>query len=458
MDRRSRTRSLWALVPAIALLAAACGGGTATLGPSRAATTDAPASQPASAGPASEEPASEEPASGEPASELPASEEPPSEEPASEEPASQEPPSGDLLPSGVPTEVGEGEGAVRILAWPGYVEDGSTDPAVDWVTDFEAETGCEVSFDVFGTSDEAFNLFKDGDYDVISASGDASGRLYEGGYVAPVNVDLVPNYADVVEALKDQPYNTFGGVHYGIPHGRGANLLMWRTDVVDPAPDSWTAVFDPGSQYAGQVTAYDAAIYIADAAVVLMTTQPDLNITNPYALDETQFAAAVELVRQQRPLISEYWSDYTREMASFANQDSVIGTTWQIIVNLLQAEDPPVPVEAIKPVEGSTGWSDTWMVRSDAANPNCAYMWLDWVVSPQTQASIAEWFGEAPANIAACDLTADPEHCEIFHADEDEYWDDVYYWTTPTVECLDGRGPICKGFDEWLTAWTEIKG
>jgi len=358
----------------------------------------------------------------------------------------------------MPTEVGEGEGAVRILAWPGYVEDGSTDPEVDWVTEFEGATGCEVSFDVFGTSDEAFNLFKDGDYDVISASGDASGRLYEGGYVAPVNVDLVPNYTGVVDALKDQPYNTFGGVHYGIPHGRGANLLMWRTDVVDPAPDSWTAVFDPESPYAGQVTAYDAAIYIADAAVVLMTTQPELGITDPYALDEAQFAAAVDLARQQRPLISEYWSDYTREMASFANQDSVIGTTWQIIVNLLQAEDPPVPVEAIKPVEGSTGWSDTWMVRADAAHPNCAYMWLDYVVSPQTQASIAEWFGEAPANIAACDLTADPEHCDIFHADDDAYWEDVYYWTTPSVECLDGRGPICKGFDEWLNAWTEIKG
>ena len=101
-----------------------------------------------------------------------------------------------------------------------------------------------------------------------------------------MNLDLVPNYADVFEDLKGQPYNTVDGVPYGIPHGRGANLLMWRTDIVKPAPDSWSVVFDPDSPYKGKVTAYDDSVYIADAAVYLMTTQPDLNITNPYELDD----------------------------------------------------------------------------------------------------------------------------------------------------------------------------
>ena len=52
-------------------------------------------------------------------------------------------------------ELGDNEGALSILAWPGYAEDGSTDPAVDWVTPFEEETGCEVTVKTFGTSDEA---------------------------------------------------------------------------------------------------------------------------------------------------------------------------------------------------------------------------------------------------------------------------------------------------------------
>jgi len=358
------------------------------------------------------------------------------------------------------TEVGAGEGQVSILAWPGYVEDGSFSPDADWVTPFEEATGCEVSYDIFGTSDEAWTKFTAGGYDVVSASGDLSFRLFENGYVQPVNLDLIPNYADIVADLKDQPYNTFDGVHYGVPHGRGANLLMWRTDVVDPAPDSWTTVFDPDSPYAGKITAYDAAIYIADAAVVLMATRPDLGITNPYALDETQFSEAVALAKQQQSVLNEYWSDYALEMEAFRNGDSVLGTTWQVITNFLLLEDPPVQVANVKPVEGSTGWSDTWMVAAETPNINCSYMWLDHVASPPVQAAIAEWFGEAPANQKACELTANPGHCDEFHAAAgDPFWEDVWYWTTPREECLDGRTDVqCVGFDAWLDAWLEIKG
>ena len=135
------------------------------------------------------------------------------------------------------TEVGEGEGEVNLIAWAGYVEDGSTDPKVDWVTDFEKETGCQVNVKIGNTSDEMVQLMRTGEYDGVSASGDATLRLIEGGDVDPVNTDLVPNYADVFPGLKDQPYNSVDGQMYGIPHGRGANLLMSNTDDVKPAAD-----------------------------------------------------------------------------------------------------------------------------------------------------------------------------------------------------------------------------
>ena len=49
---------------------------------------------------------------------------------------------------------------LSVLAWPGYAEDGTTDKAVDWVTPFEEETGCQVDVKYFGTSDEAVTLMK----------------------------------------------------------------------------------------------------------------------------------------------------------------------------------------------------------------------------------------------------------------------------------------------------------
>ena len=60
---------------------------------------------------------------------------------------------------------------------------------------------------------------------------------------------------------------------------------MWRPDIVKPAPDSWGAVFDANSPYKGKVTAYDDPIYIADAALYLKTTQPDLEDHRPVRAD-----------------------------------------------------------------------------------------------------------------------------------------------------------------------------
>ena len=356
------------------------------------------------------------------------------------------------------TEVGKGEGEVNLICWAGYCEDGSTSAKVDWISDFEKQTGCQVNVKIGNTSDEMVNLMRTGEYDGVSASGDATLRLIDGGDVAPVNTDLVPNYADVFPGLKDQPYNSVDGQMYGIPHGRGANLLMYNTDDVTPAPTSLASVFDPKEMAAnkGKITAYDSPIYIADAALYLMKTQPDLGITNPYELDEDQFNAAIDLLKTQNDYIGEYWSDYTKEIQAFTNGDSAVGTTWQVINQLLQADNQPV--KAVLPDEGSTGWSDTWMISSEAEHPNCMYMWMNHIIEPKTNAAVAEWFGEAPANEKACDFTADPNHCKIYDADDKQYLDDLYYWTTPVSDCGDDRGDVCKTYDDWNQAWTEIKG
>ncbi len=345
--------------------------------------------------------------------------------------------------------VGDSEGQINIVAWPGYTEKA-------WVEPFQQASNCTVNVKVGNTSDEMVALMQTGEYDVVSASGDASLRLIASGEVAPVNTALMTNYADVYEALKGKPWNSVGSKAYGVPHGRGANLLMYNTEKFATAPDSWSVVWEEDSPAKGGVTAYDAPIYIADAAVYLMSTEPDLGITNPYALDETQFAAAIELLQQQKGLVSEYWSDYLKQMAAFKTGTMTAGTTWQVVANAAKAEG--TKVEVVLPKEGSTGWSDTWMISSKAKNPNCAYKWMDYIISPEGNAKATEYFGEAPSNQKACALTDNKDHCSLFHAGDEEYFSKIWYWTTPTKECLDGRGPICKEFAEWTKAWTELKG
>jgi len=352
--------------------------------------------------------------------------------------------------------LGTPEGSVNVLAWPGYVEDGSNDKAYDWVTGFEKSSGCQVNIKTFGTSDEAVQLMRTGQYDTVSASGDATLRLIAAGDVEPVNTSLISNYPDIFDALKNKPWNSVNNVVYGIPHGRGANLLMYRTDKVTPAPDSWSVVFDGGSAYKGGVTAYDSPIYIADAALYLMSTKPDLAIKNPYALDARQLAASVDLLKAQKANVSEYWSDYLKEVQAFKAGSTVVGTTWQVIANLAQSEKAPVAVTL--PKEGATGWSDTWMVSAKSKHKTCAYLFIDHLVSPKVNAQVAEYFGEAPANRKSCAETVAKDHCTIFHADDEAYFSKVYYWNTPIPQCLDGRTDVkCTDYAEWTKAWTAIR-
>ncbi|HET7899686.1 MAG TPA: ABC transporter substrate-binding protein [Candidatus Nanopelagicales bacterium] len=352
------------------------------------------------------------------------------------------------------TSVGAGEGELNLITWPDYADDG-TNGTPDTTGPFTKATGCQVNVKVGNTSDEMVTLMKTGQYDGVSASGDATLRLIYGGDVAPVNTALVPNYTTVAEFLKNKQWNSVNGQMYGIPHGWGANVLAYNLAAVKPAPTSWSVVFDANSPYKGKITAYDSPIYIADAALYLMKTKPDLKITNPYALDQTQFQAAVDLLKQQRTMISSYWASYTDEVKSFDAGAAVVGTAWQVNVNTMKAGT----VGSLVPSEGATGWSDTWMIATKAAHPNCMYKWLDYIISPEANAGVAAYFGEAPAQTKACDISADMKaHCETYHALDPAYADSISYWTTPTKNCLDGRGDICVDYSAWVQAWTEIKG
>src|SRR5215470_3610873 len=353
--------------------------------------------------------------------------------------------------------VGAGEGQLNLIAWAGYAEDGSNDKTVDWVHPFEQATGCKVNVKIGNTSDEMVTLMKTGQYDGVSASGDATLRLIYGGDVAPVDTSLVPNYATVSDFLKKGSWNSVNGQMYGIPHGWGANLLMWDPKRVPANLDSWSAVFDQSSQYKGHVTAYDSPIYIADAALYLKATQPDLGIKNPYALTEKQLDAAMSLLGKQKANVGEYWSDYTKEVQAFEAGTSTVGTTWQVIANTING-DGKTTVKTVLPKEGATGWSDTWMIASKAKHPNCMYRWMNWIISPKVNAEVAEWFGEAPSNAKSCAETSDKNFCKTYHADDQAYFSKVSYWTTPRKQCGDSRGNVCKDYSAWVQAWTEIKG
>lgn len=363
-------------------------------------------------------------------------------------------------------ELGEGEGEVAIVAWPGYIERGETDPAFDWVTDFEASTGCAVNIKTAATSDEMVALMNEGGFDLVTASGDASLRLVFGDRVQPVNIDLIPSWDTIDPRLQNAPWHTVDKdgdgtpEHYGVPYQWGSNVLMYNTEAFgDEPPTSWSVVFEEqtlpdGQSNKGRVQAYDGPIYVADAALYLMTHNPELGIKDPYDLNQEQFQAALDLLRQQRQIVGRYWHDAFIQIDDFTNEGVVASSSWPFQVNLLKAGG--APIDSVVPEEGATGWADTTMMHVDAPHPNCAYMWLEHSINPKLQGDLAAWFGSVPVVPAACEgneLLGD-EGCTINGFDN---FDKIAFWRTPRAECSTG-GADCVPYHEWVTNYIAVIG
>jgi putative spermidine/putrescine transport system substrate-binding protein len=361
-------------------------------------------------------------------------------------------------------ELGKGEGQVDILAWPGYIENGSTDKNFDWVSDFEKASGCKVNVKTAGTSDEMVALMNEGGFDLVTASGDASLRLIKGKRVQPINTALIPSYKDVDKRLQDAPWHTVDGVHYGTPYQWGANVLAYNAKVFPEAPKSWSVVFEEqnlpdGKSNKGRVQAFDGPIYIADAALYLAKKKPELGIKDPYELTEAQYKAALDLLRGQKALVSRYWHDAMMQIDDFKNEGVVASSSWPFQVNLLQADKAVMektPIASTVPEEGATGWADTTMMHAEAAHPNCSYMWMEHSISPKVQGDLAAWFGSVPSNTAACkgnalltDTGCDTNGLQNF--------DKIAFWRTPVSACK-SQAEGCVPYHRWVTDMIAVLG
>jgi len=351
-----------------------------------------------------------------------------------------------------PKTIGKGEGQLNLIAWEGYAQP-------QWVTPFQKATGCHVNTKYAGSSSEMVSLMANGgghQYDLVSASGDADLRLIYGGNVRPINIKLMPNWRRFHGFLRSPAFNTINGYHYGISYEFGPNVLLYSTKTFHRPPASWSVIYS--SKYRGKITVPNNPIQIADAALYLSKTKPALKISDPYELTAPQFNAAVNLLKQQHPLIKKYWDLASQEISLFQNGETVVGAAWPYQTNTLKAAGAKV-ADTI-PREGVTGWADTWMLATNAPHTNCAYRWMQWVTTPRVQAEEALFFGETPANTLACPImnALQKGGCNAYHANAPaSYYATIKFWKTPLPTCDNGKSN-CESFTAWQQAWTQIVG
>jgi len=328
----------------------------------------------------------------------------------------------------------KGEGQVNMVIWEGYADK-------SFAGQFTKQTGCKVNAVPAGTSDEMFTKFRSGgggQYDLVSPSGDASLRLIKSGAVAPLDKAQLTNFKDIAPQLQSPDFNTVDGKNYGLSFMWGANVLIYNKDKVKPAPTSWNDLYS--SKYKGKITVPDNPIQIADPALQF------LKASNPYALSEDQLNKVKAKLKQQRPLVKKYWVLATDFEELFKSGDATIGAGWPLMTNDLRKAG--MDVGEVLPKEGVTGWSDSWMISKKAKHPVCAYKWMNYVTSPQTQAKVADVTAYSPANQKTCDVVG-PKRCKELHIRDQKYYSTIKYWQTPVAP---------TNYRQWSDAWAEVRG
>jgi putative spermidine/putrescine transport system substrate-binding protein len=379
----------------------------------------------------------------------------------------EEPPPEPRGPSVVLDDIGDPEGQLSLLAFAGYVEDGSSDPEFDWVTRFQRTTGCGVQVRYVDSGQEIVALLErsQAEFDGATVPGDAAGELIAAGEVAAVEPELFPLWDDILEPLREQNARHYivDGHVYGVPAMYGPNLLLFDTERVRPRPSSWDVLFEDDTPYAGRIAMLDSPMTIAQAALYLASRQPDLGIEDPYALTPPQLDAATALLEDQSDRVGLYWSLLADSIDAFREGEVDLGTAWPVAFSLLELDG--YPVAAADPDEGMTGWADTWMVAADAPHPNCMLLWMRWTLAAEVQAEMALWYGGAPSVGRACSRIREElgqfahlvDSLRFGRCGDEEFLESLALWRMPTVDCGDDRGRRCTGLPAWRLRWGSIR-
>ncbi|MEV7013426.1 extracellular solute-binding protein [Streptosporangium sp. NPDC051022] len=339
--------------------------------------------------------------------------------------------------------IGKGEGMLQVLTFQGHVEYGGATLGADWVTPFEKLTGCRVArLDRVRTSAEMADRLRGTSYDVISPPPDLAGRLVADGTVKALDTTLLQSYKDIPKRLRELPALRSKDKVYGVPYLWGVNRVMYEGS----APEGADALYRTD-----QAAIRDSPLSIADAALALKETRPELGVKDPFQLTPAQLDAAERLLAEHDGLGRVYWRSSLEVIQSFSTGAVRFAQALPYDLDLFRRAG-----RAVKEVDtgATTGWVDSWMLGADAASPNCAYKWLDWMGSADVQRAAAAWTGLAPANPHACDGGA--RHlCDIYHVRDDRRLKRVLFAARPTKDC-GGLGGECTDYPEWEKRWKNL--
>jgi len=321
-------------------------------------------------------------------------------------------------------------GELSFLGWEGYADQ-------SFVADFEKESGCQVSATYVGSNDDfAPKLAAGGGvYDIASVSADATGVLVAAGLVEPIDVSKVERFEEIYPLFRNATGINIDGKVWGVPLTWGSIPLMYRTDKISDAPDSYAALWNP--EYKGRIALWDdkSAIY---------NTARLLGYDNVYDLSDEQLDAVKKKLIAQKPLLRKYWTTAGELVNLYASGEVWISNTWGGF-QVAELQKQGIPVKEFLPKEKADGWVDNWQIVKGTPNADCAYKYINFMLSPRGQCGVSAVTGYSAANPVAAKECMSPEEFKAKHQDDIGYVNSLVMWETP------------DRLDAYTNTWNAVK-
>jgi putrescine transport system substrate-binding protein len=292
--------------------------------------------------------------------------------------------------------------SLNLLIWSGTIP-----PAT--LAHFETQTGIKlhVSYPVSNEDIETRLMTGHSGYDVVGPSADYLQRELQAGAYLPLDKSKLPHLSNMDPELMRK-------VAIHDPNNAHATILMWGTDgigynenmikrLMPNAPlDSWRMIFDP----IVASTLSKCGIGMVDSAIDLMRAVLPYLGRDPNSQKPEDLAAAESTLMKIRPYISHI--DSVGYVQALANGELCVALGYS--GDVAQARDRAreaktgIDIKYVIPKEGSIMWFMLLAIPDHASNVDGAHQFIDYVMTPEVSAQIADFSHEPNANLAALHL------------------------------------------------------
>ncbi|MDC3314197.1 extracellular solute-binding protein [Alphaproteobacteria bacterium] len=302
------------------------------------------------------------------------------------------------------------DGSLNIYNWSDYIGE-------DTIANFEAETGIDVTYDMYDSNEvlDAKMMAGSSGYDLVVPTADFLVRGREAGVYQDLDLSRLENAGNQdpqIQSLANQTLNSesAGLVYLWGTTGIAYNEKMIADRLGEDAPtDSWSLILDP--KYASKLE--DCGIAVLDAPTDVLPNVIAYLGKDGTSENKADFEAAGKILNAIQPHLRYIHS--SQSINDMANGDLCAAIMWsgdafQAAARAEEAENGHV-INYVIPSEGTNMWFDMLAIPKDAKNLDNAYKFIDYMMRADVAAANVNYVWYASGN-AAANADIDPEILE----------------------------------------------